>query len=249
LELLSAEQRFQRLARYATRSIRPILGPSKRRKAEKATIEICEYVLELVEKRRVVPEDDMISDLLAASEGDPKVTTDDIVRVVGGLVSAGTGTTSVACARALRSLFLHPDQLTLLREDRSLLSNAIGELLRYDSGLIVMPRYPREDFVLHGRHIEKGQLVALSMMGANRDPRVFPDPDRLDLCRNTRMSLSFGHGHHYCVGTNIAQLEMHLMLDALLDILPPGARLVEDEIRWSTRGLMSQIGSLPVDFG
>jgi cytochrome P450 len=243
------ERRFGQLARRATRSIRPIMSPKARRKCETATIEMCEYVLELVEERRRAPEDDMLSDLLRASEGDPSVTTDDVVKVVAGLVAAGTGTTAVACAWALRSLFLHPDQLCLLREDRSLLENAIGELLRYDSGVIVMPRYAREDLQVRGCSISEGQLVVLSILGANRDPSVFQDPDRLDLRRDTRRAVSFGHGHHYCVGVNIARLEMRLMLDALLEILPPDARLLEDQIHWSARGMMSQLGSLPVDFG
>lgn len=243
------EQRFGLLARRATRSIRPIMSPKARRKCETATIEMCEYVLELVEERRRAPEDDMISDLLRASEGDPSVTTDDIVKVVAGLVSAGTGTTAVAFARALRSLFLHPDQFSLLREDPSLLENALGELLRYDSGIPVMPRYTREDIQIRGRRVSRGQLVVLGILGANRDPSVFHDPERLDLYRDTRRSLAFGHGHHYCVGVNIARLEMRLMLDALLDILSSATRLPEDQIHWSARGMMSQLGSLPVDFG
>ena len=243
------EQRFGLLARRATRSIRPIMSPKARRKCEQATIEMCEYVLGLVEERRSAPADDMLSDLLRASEGDASVTADDIVKVVAGLVSAGTGTTGVACVRALRTLFLHPEQFSTLRDDRSQLDNAIGELLRYDSGVIAMPRYVREDIEVRGRRISRGKLVVLSMLSANRDPRVFQDPDCLDLQRDTRRSLSFGHGHHYCVGVNIALLKMRLMLDTLLEILPPHARLLEDQIHWRARGMLSPIGTLPVDFG
>ena len=113
---------------------------------------------------------------------------------MAALVSAGTGTTSIACGRALRTLLKHPDQLSMLRRDRSILPNAVEELLRYDSGLVVMPRYVLEDFDLRGRALLKGQMVLLSLMGANRDPRVFPEPDRVDLHRDTRDALSFGHG-------------------------------------------------------
>jgi cytochrome P450 len=240
---------FRQLAISATRSINPILSEKKRLKAERAGAEICEYVLQLVRRRRERPEEDLISDLVSASEGASPASDEDVARVVGGLVSAGTGTTSIAAARALRTLFRHPEQLALLRGDRSLLPEAVQELLRFDSGLIVMPRYVLEDFELRGRSIAKGQLMALSMMGANRDPRAFDEPDQLDLRRDTKNALSFGHGAHFCIGANIARAELRLMLGAALDFMPPGARLLEDRIRWSARGVMSNVRELPVDFG
>ncbi len=242
------EIRFAKLARNATRAIRPFLSDKKRLETEQASVEIGEYVLALVAERHAEPREDMISDLIRAAETDAPASDDDIARVVAGLVAAGTGTSSTAAARALRALLQHPDQLALLRRDRSLLPNAVRELLRYDSGLIVMPRYVLEEFELRETSFEKGQLVLLSMMGANRDPRVFAEPDTLDLRRETKDALAFGHGPHYCIGANLALVELRLMLDAALDFLPPGARLLEDQIRWSSRGLMSQIGSLPVDF-
>jgi cytochrome P450 len=78
---------------------------------------------------------------------------------------------------------------------------------------------------------------------------VFPDPDRIDFLRDTREALTFGHGPHYCVGVNIVRSELHLMLDAALDFLPPKPCLLEDQILWSAKGLMSQLKRLPVDFG
>lgn len=243
------EIRFRRLARKAARGIRPFLSDQQSQETESASVEIAEYVLGLVEERRQTPREDMISDLLTVSSTATQGSNEEIVRIVSALVSAGTGTPGVACARALRALLLHPDQLSLLRSERSLLANAVEELLRYDSGLSLMPRYVLEDFELRGRSLKKGQLVALSLTGANHDPRVFPDdPDRLDLRRDTREALSFGHGPHFCTGANVARVELRLMLDAALDLLPPNARLLEDQIRWSSRGFLSQIKSLPVDF-
>jgi cytochrome P450 len=243
------EIRFRRSARKATRGIRPFLSPEKRRRTETAAVEIAEYVLGLVEERRQSPRDDMISDLLAASNGTAPASNEDIVRVLASLISAGAGTTGVACARALRSLLLNPSQLSLLRNEPSLLGNAVEELMRYDSGLIVMPRYVLDGFEFRSRRFKKGQLVALSLMGANRDPRVFPDPDRIDLRRDTREALSFGHGAHYCPGANVARAELRLMIGSALDLLPASARLLEDQVRWSrSKGAMAQIQSLPVDF-
>jgi cytochrome P450 len=240
--------RFRQLAVHATSTIRPFLSEKKQRSAERAAAEMGEYILALVTERCSAPSEDFISDLLKASGGATPAIAEDLTRVIAGLVSAGTGTTSVACGRALRTLLRHPEPISLLLQDRSLLPNAVEELLRHDSGLLVMPRYVLEDFVLRGRALRKGQLVILSLLGANRDPRVFRDPDAVDFRRDTREAMAFGHGTHYCIGANIARMEMRLMLDAALDFIPLGARLLEDEIRWSEKGLMSQIKSLPVDF-
>lgn len=242
------EIRYRQLARRAAKGIRPFLSDEQRQESESASVEIAEYVLRLVEERRQTPREDMISDLVGASSAATPASNEHIVRIVGALIAPGTGTPSVAAARALRSLLRHPVQLSLLRSERSLLANAVDELLRYDSGMTLMPRYVLEDFELRSRTLKKGQLVALSLVGANRDPRVFQDPDELDLRRDTSEAMSFGHGPHYCPGANVARVELRSMLDAALDFLPPGARLLEDQIRWSSRGFLSQIKSLPVDF-
>ena len=242
-----AAVRFRKLPR-AARNVRPFLSAEKREKAARAGVEVAEFVLDLIETHRETLREGILSDLLAAAAGNERSTDEEVVRVVAALVATGTNTPGNAAVRALMALLRQPDQLDLLRRDRALLPNAIEELLRYDSGLVAMSRYVLEDFELRGRTLKKGQLVILSITGANRDPRVFPDPERLDLRRDTRGSMAFGHGPHFCVGVNIARTELHLMLDAALDFLPPKPRLLEDQIHWSAKGLLSQLKSLPVDF-
>jgi cytochrome P450 len=152
---------------------------------------------------------------------------------------------------SLRSLLHHPEVLAELRADRSLLPSAVNELLRYDYGPSDwLPRFAVRDFELEGRAIRKGQLLMLSFMGADRDPAVFPEPDRLDLRRDTSRLAIFGHGPHYCLGANLARQELRCMLDAALDFLPPGARLLDDRIRWSESigPLFRRLESLPVAF-
>jgi cytochrome P450 len=239
--------RFSKLPR-AARNVRPFLSAEKRERAERAGVEVCEFVLDLIETRRESLREGIITDLLATADANERSSDEDIVRVVAALVSTGTNTPGNAAARALMALLQHPDQLELLRRNRELRPNAIEELLRYDGGIVAMSRYVLEDFELRGRTLKKGQLVILSLTGANRDPRVFPDPERIDLLRDTRASMAFGHGPHFCVGINIARTELHLMLDAALDFLPPKLLLLEDQIRWTARGLVSQIKSIPVDF-
>jgi cytochrome P450 len=239
--------RFHDLPR-AARNVRPFLSAQGREKAERSGLEVFEFVFDLITTHREALREGIITDLLAAAAANERTTDEDIVCVVAALIATGTNTPGNAASRGLLSLFQHPDQLELLRRDRALLPNAIEELLRYDSGLVAMARYVLEDFELRGRALKKGQLVILSLTGANRDPRVFPDPERIDLRRDARAHVAFGHGPHYCVGINVARSALQLMLDAALDFLPPEARLLEDQIRWSSKGLTSQLKSLPVDF-
>ena len=241
------EIHFRTLAVRAVSLIRPFASDKKRKRMEHAVVEMGNYVSGLVQERIAAPREDLISDLLAAS--DRSVTAVDLVtRVVAGLVSAGSGTTSVGFGRAMRTLLHHAEQLAELRRDRSLMPNAIEELMRFDNGVLFMPRYVLEDFELRDQKIRRGQLVLAGLMSANRDPRVFADPDRLDLQRDARAHMGFSYGHHYCGGANIARMQLRLMIGAALDFLPEGARLLEHEIRWSAKGVMSQIKSLPVDF-
>jgi cytochrome P450 len=86
-------------------------------------------------------------------------------------------------------------------------------------------------------------------MGAHRDPRAFDSPDRLDLRRETKNLIAFGHGVHHCIGSNVARTELRLMLDAALEFMPEDARLREEEIHWGGSGILDRIKSLPVDFG
>ena len=241
------EIHFRTLAVRATSLIRPFASEKKRKRMESAVVEMGTYVSGLVEERIAAPREDWISDLLDASDRSP-AAIDLVTRVVAGLVSAGSGTTSVGFGRAMRTLLHHPGQLAELRRDRSLLPNAIEELMRFDNGVLFMPRYVLEDLEIRDQKIRKGQLVLASLMGANRDPRVFSDPDRLDLRRDARQHMGFSYGHHYCGGANIARMQLRLMIDAALDFVPEGARLREHDIRWSAKGVLSQIKSLPVDF-
>lgn len=110
-------------------------------------------------------------------------------------------------------------------------------------------RYAVRDFCLHGKEIRRGQMIMLSFAGPNRDPAVYPDPDRLDLDREVRDVVTFGHGPHYCLGANLARVELACMLDALLDILPPGSRVREDQMDLEDAGLFRRTRNLPVEIG
>jgi cytochrome P450 len=243
------EVRFRELAREVISGISPMLDEQGRKIAENAIVELSAWVRELAEERSAHPSEDLISDLLAKHEDEGSATVEEIILVISGLVAAGTETTAMGTTMALRTLYRNPDQFASLRDDRSLMPNAVRELLRYDFGSAGLPRYAVEDFELRGQKIEKGQPLFLSFLGAHRDPSIFEDPDRFDIRRDTRDLTIFGRGAHYCIGANLAQLEMGIMLDAALDVLPEDSKLLEDQIEWMRLGMFARADSMPVDFG
>ncbi len=246
------EARFRALGRASLSLIDPLLSDEERKVGLDASAELREWIREMARERRVRPKDDLISDLAMACDFDDQLSIEEIASVVSALIAAGTDTTVAGGVFSLRSLLEHPDVMEELRADRKLLPAAVRELLRFDFGpLDWLPRFALNDFTLEGREIEKGQLVMLSFMGADRDPDVFPDPDRLDIRRDTNRLAIFGHGPHFCLGANLAQQELRCMLDAALDFLPPGSRWKADEVEWSEGlgPLFRRIMTAPVEVG
>lgn len=243
------EYRWRQLGRDSVRGINPFLSPGERKRSEDALEEICDWVRAIAGERRRQPREDIISDLVQVTHEDERMTIDEIVLVVAALVAAGTETTTMASTRGIRALLQHPDQMERLRTDPELMPNAVDELLRWDFGSVGLPRYAAEDFEFRGKPIKKGQLLMLNMMGAHRDPSVFPNPNSLDLARDTKALTIFGHGPHYCLGANLARQELRCMYEAALDFLPEDARLLEDQIQWSRVVMFTGVESLPVDFG
>ena len=172
----------------------------------------------------------------AASEAGG-LSRDEVVSNLAVLMFGGIETTEGMIANAVLHLLAHPEQHSLVDDDRSLLPNAIEESLRLEPAAAVIDRYATRDVTFGGAPIRRGELVTLSIAGANRDPQVFPEPDRFDVRRdNARLQIAFAHGPHVCIGMHLARLEAHTAVGLLLDRLP-GLRL--DSARPSApRGLV-----------
>jgi cytochrome P450 len=137
---------------------------------------------------------------------------------------------------AILHLLSHPDQLALVQADESLLPNAVEESLRLEPAAAVVDRYATHDTRLGGAAIQRGDLVTVSLAGANRDPAVFTDPDVFDVRRsNARLNLTFAHGPHFCLGAHLARLEAQAAVRAVLRL--PGLRL-DPEHPAAPRGLV-----------
>ena len=137
------------------------------------------------------------------------------------MLFGGIETTDGMIANAVLHLLTHPEQLALVQDDSDLLPNAIEESLRLEPAAAVVDRYATADVELAGAPIRSGELVRISISGANRDPAVFPDPDRFDVRReNAHRHAAFAHGPHVCIGMHLARLEAHTAVERLLRRLP-----------------------------
>ncbi|WP_371596943.1 cytochrome P450 [Streptomyces sp. NBC_00564] len=157
--------------------------------------------------------------LLGSAAG--RLTVPEVASNAAVLMFGGIETTEAMITNALLHLLQRPDQLALVRADFGLLDGAIEESLRLEPGAAVVDRYATRDTVLGPATIRRGELVTVSLTGANRDPAVFPDPDRFDVRReNARLQLAFAHGPHYCLAAHLARLETRIALQRLLERLP-----------------------------
>lgn len=201
-----------------------------------------------VARGRADPGDDLIGDLIRtqAEDGD-QLTDTELITLVWHLVIAGQ-TPGNLIANGLLALLTHPDQLAALRADPALMPRAVDELIRWcGPSLLAIPRYATEDVDLYGVRVPAGEAVTVALAAANRDPRAYADPDRLDVRRDPRPAhLGFAHGPHFCLGASLARVQTEVALTALLTRFP-GLALAADpaEIRALDPGTW-RLTALPV---
>ncbi|MGD0704816.1 MAG: cytochrome P450 [Trebonia sp.] len=219
--------------------------------------ELAAYFAELIAARRAEPGDDLVSALalaLARDNADADadaadgLTGDELIATVFLLVMAGFDTTVNLIASGTLALLTHPGEKTRLRRDPSLLPAAVEELLRFTSPVNhANDRFTTEDVPVGDVVIPAGEWVLPAISSANRDPAQFPDPDRLDLGRDTSGHVAFGHGIHHCLGAPLARMEAEVALGALLARFPRiSLALPPSQLRWRPVSLMNGLESLPV---
>ena len=203
------------------------------------------YFHSLFEKRRREPGDDLITLLVQAEEAGNKLSEAELTANIMLLFGAGHETTVNLIGNGLLALHRNPDQLDLLKRDPSLMPNAIEELLRYDSSVQLTGRAALEDVEIGGVMIEKGEGIMCLLGAANRDPDVFPDPDKLDVTRPNVRPLSFGGGIHFCLGAQLARIEAEIALNSLLARLPKLKLETLEDPAWRPTFVLRGLTSLP----
>jgi cytochrome P450 len=181
---------------------------------------IAEHLEGLIAARRAAPTDDLLSELVHVEEQGDQLSHEELITTVMLLFGAGFETTTNLVGNGLLALLDHPDELRRLRDDRALMKTAVEELLRWDSPVQVDGRVTFEDVDVGGMPIAAGEQFVTLLGAANRDPRVFDDPDRFDVGRVGQAPMSFGAGIHYCLGAALARAEGAVVFDRMLDRFP-----------------------------
>ncbi|MEV6315367.1 cytochrome P450 [Streptomyces sp. NPDC051776] len=208
-----------------------------------------DYIADVVEHQRAHPGEGLLCRLVGARD-DGELTAEELDSMVFQLLVAGQEPVTNQITTALIALLRHPEQLDRLRDEPGILPRAVEELLRFDGAFeLTTWRFFAADSDLHGTRVPAGDSVIISLDAANRDPRRFPDPDRLDFDRSPNAHLSFGHGIHFCPGAALARVELQVALRTLIGRLP-GLRLAvsHDELRWIPAVLARGVDSLPVSY-
>jgi cytochrome P450 len=212
---------------------------------EEAGSRMYEYGMQLIAAKRADPGDDMLS--VVANASDAEMSDMELYLFFSLLFSAGAETTRNSVAGGLLALVEHPGQLRRLQREPALLPSAIEEMVRWTTPSPSKRRTATRAVTLGGCHIEAGQKVQIWEGSANRDAAVFQDPDVFDVARKPNAHLGFGHGVHYCLGANLARLELRVLFEELLPRFRT-ARLVAP-VEWTRSNRHTGIRHLFVEFG
>ncbi len=213
--------------------------------AQSGLLAMTEYLRPIIAERRVRPADDLLSALVAVVQQGELLSETELVATCMLLLIAGSETTTNLIGNGMLALLRNPDQLAQLRADEEGIRPAVEELLRYDSPIQASFRVAREATVIAGAPIRSGDMVVLVLGAANRDPALFPEPNRLDVGRGDRRHLSFAHGPHFCLGAALARLEGQVAITAILKTLP-SMRLASDQPDWRPLFAFRGLRTLPV---
>ncbi len=185
-----------------------------------ASMELYAYAAELADKKRADPKDDLISVLTHAAVDGEQLTGLEIDLFFLLLTVAGNETTRNLISNGLVALLEHPDELAKVRANRELLPGTVEEMLRWASPVMHFRRTAMRDVVLGGQQIKQGDKVVIWYISANRDEKVFKEPFKFDVTRTPNEHIAFGGGGpHFCLGANLARMEINVMFDEIFDRL------------------------------
>ena len=220
---------------------------------EQNIVDLNSYVETLIETRRGNLGDDLLSALITAEEGGDRLSTTELVAMVENLLFAGHDTTRSFLSIALPLLLQHPDQLALLRAEPTLIGAAVEECLRFEPPVFGSAREPTTDVELAGITLPAGRAVSIATASANRDPRVFHDPQRFDINRyrsgatpRPAAVMSFGQGVHYCLGAALARAEGEIGIRRALELLPD--LMLTEPLTWVPFASIRRYERVPVSF-
>ncbi len=232
-----------------------IIAPGSRgltaRARRRRVLALVQYLRGLFEERRRQPQEDLLSDLVAADSAGDRLNETELISMAVLLIVTGHETVINLIGNGALALLRRPEVRHQLGRDRERWAMAVEELLRYDGPVETSTtRWAREDFDFYGHRVRRGDLIRLSLAAANRDPAAFDRPDNLDWQRKPNPHLAFGRGIHYCLGAPLARLEGRIALQTLFTRLPD-LQLARppEQLEWRSGVLFRGLKSLPLRWG
>ncbi|MDX1291484.1 MAG: cytochrome P450 [Hyphomonas sp.] len=228
-------------------SLNPMRTPAETARMEQGSIALDAYFTELMQARRQVPADDLVTDLVQLqASGDAPLTDDEIRINLGALLVGGNLTTTDLIGNGVWLFLTHPDQLAALRATPALAGQAVEEVLRYEAPVSATSRILADDRPVAGCPMKAHQVVFCSLASANRDESVFEAPDRFDITRKRPSHVAFGGGPHICIGAPLARMEARHVFEKLFARYP-GMTLPPQELVWRALPFFRGLERLEVD--
>ncbi|GER89575.1 putative cytochrome P450 YjiB [Dictyobacter vulcani] len=224
-----------------------IVSPARQEKKQ-AVIAMNNYFQSIVQQRRQQPEDDLISALLSAHIEGIYLTEAEILSFCRLLLVAGHETSTNLIGNALLTFAEHPHVFEELKDDLTLIPDAIEEVIRYRTPIQRLRRAATVDTELGGQMIKAGDIVSPILGSANRDEQRFVDAERFDLHRNPNRHIGFGHGIHFCIGSSLARLETRIALEVLLTRFTGMQRKPDSKLEHVASSFVYGVKSLPMTF-
>ncbi|WNG37831.1 cytochrome P450 [Archangium violaceum] len=240
---------FPKLKRWGTAMavVSAATTPEMQAEVRDAIAEMGHYLDEIIESRRREPHEDLVSDLLRAEVDGQQLSREDLVRFLFLLLPAGLETTTNLLGNMAMYLARHPEHVEKARTDKAHAVNFIEEVLRFECPIQALFRLTSTDVLVGGTTIPQGSMVILSSAAANRDERQFSEPERFLPGREKQTQhLAFGHGIHFCLGTQLARMEARLGLEALLSRIQ-GVVMKRGEVQWIPSLAVRGPAVLPVE--
>ena len=236
---------FKRWSDSEAMGLNPLLTPEELASTGELGAELAAYLQRSIAARRNDPRDDLISALIAAEEGGDRLTDDEIVIMCELLLVAGNVTTTDLIGNGIWLLLQHPRELEKLREEPALITNAVEEILRFESPVVQTGRIAMDELAIGGCPVHRGESMLTMLAAANRDPAEYPEPDRFDITRRDVHHRSFGGGAHFCLGAPLARLEGQLAIAAFFQRFPR-VRLADEPLEWRAFPAFRGLARLPV---
>lgn len=242
-----AQQQLHQWTNVLSRILDPLVSLKEYEAMNQATEEIQEYLRTLIAEREKEPQEDFISNLIAAKDQSDRLSQKELLAICTLLFGAGEETTGNTIGNGMLALLQHPNQMEQLKREPTMIQSAVEEVIRYDSAIQMLTRIATDNLEIGNQTIKAGEKIVLCLGAANRDPAQFQNPDELNINREQNHHLAFADGIHYCLGAALARVETQIAINTLIQTFPD-LKLASNKLEWKKSIVIRGLKSLSVSF-